>query len=757
MIDEREKKMRKFCMILFAVIMLQAVCTAKTQQTEENMQSVISALNIMNGYPDGNFYAEEAVTRAQFAKIAVSASAYKNTVAFSSNTSPFKDVLYTHWAAPYIKVASVNKLVTGYPDSTFLPENTVTLAEAATVAVKLLGYSDSDFTSAWPYGQLGVAENIGLLDGLEVGIDTPLTRGQVMKLMYNTLMTKTKESSAIYLESMDYKFVEDVIIRATSDESAYVGADKVLTTGGTYQITDNFDKDWIGRRGDALVSSSDELVHFFADNQTKETYTVYSVTGGKIVLSDGNGMSEKTLDGSMAVYYDTDTQASTLDSLTANLDTGDLITVCKNENGITDYAFVFSSEAKTEGPVTAHGSSWKVTLGVKENATVLRDGKATTTGSIENNDILYYSASINILWAYSKKITGVYEKANPTKDNVESVVISGTEYAVESVAAMRKLSSGGSFNLGDTVTVLLGKDGKIADVIDPSENSSAIIGYLKSVGVKEYTDGNGNTSSTNYATIVMADGTEMDFNVTTKYEHLRSQMVRVVFSDDKTTLRKENAKTDLTGKVDYPAGKIGSVKVADNIEILDVSTTDSAETGSYASVFMQRINGLELRSSNILYYTLNDNGEADTLILKNVTGDMHDYGIVKSAPKSGGTYTCMVGTAEKSLSAGNSTFAVTTGQPVQIRMNGNSLDAISALQKIKYEITAVTETYIEANGEKHLLADGVAIYDGKFGTSYDTVLLSELIKNQENYDIEAYYDRAEKNGGRIRVLKVVKE
>ena len=64
----------------------------------------------MNGYPDGSFGLENNVTRAEFTKIAVAASSYRNSVATSMTVSPFPDVPYSHWAAPYIKPVSYTHL-----------------------------------------------------------------------------------------------------------------------------------------------------------------------------------------------------------------------------------------------------------------------------------------------------------------------------------------------------------------------------------------------------------------------------------------------------------------------------------------------------------------------------------------------------------------------------------------------------------------------------------------------------------------------
>lgn len=75
----------------------------------------------INGYPDGNFYPNNTVTRQEFAKIMVVAA--KEPVYPASNVS-FGDVPLNHWANPFIEAAK--PYMTAYQDrqgnQTFKPE-----------------------------------------------------------------------------------------------------------------------------------------------------------------------------------------------------------------------------------------------------------------------------------------------------------------------------------------------------------------------------------------------------------------------------------------------------------------------------------------------------------------------------------------------------------------------------------------------------------------------------------------------------------
>ena len=51
----------------------------------------------------------------------------------------FPDVSDNHWAAPQIKILSEQGVIVGYPDGTFKPDDNVTRAEFASMAIKALG------------------------------------------------------------------------------------------------------------------------------------------------------------------------------------------------------------------------------------------------------------------------------------------------------------------------------------------------------------------------------------------------------------------------------------------------------------------------------------------------------------------------------------------------------------------------------------------------------------------------------------------
>ena len=91
-----------------------------------NAVSTLSNMGIIDGYPDGSFRPNAGITRAEFAKIAV--SFFKDYVSETIGDR-FTDIS-GKWYTTYINLAAELEIVNGYPDGTFRPQNKITRAEA---------------------------------------------------------------------------------------------------------------------------------------------------------------------------------------------------------------------------------------------------------------------------------------------------------------------------------------------------------------------------------------------------------------------------------------------------------------------------------------------------------------------------------------------------------------------------------------------------------------------------------------------------
>lgn len=104
-----------------------------------NAVSTLCHMGVLGGYSDGTFRPNAPITRAEFAKIAVSFSQANGSAVYSY----FTDVKTTDWFAPYVTTAKDSGLIEGYSDGSFKPENRITRAEACAIVNRVLGRKPS--------------------------------------------------------------------------------------------------------------------------------------------------------------------------------------------------------------------------------------------------------------------------------------------------------------------------------------------------------------------------------------------------------------------------------------------------------------------------------------------------------------------------------------------------------------------------------------------------------------------------------------
>jgi hypothetical protein len=101
-------------------------------------QAAISAAaqsGSVQGYTDGSFKPDQAITRAE---IAVVLQPLLTSDQMTTAPTAFTDV-NEHWAQQAVEQLSSAGVVTGYKDGTFRPSQPITRAEAVTMLNKLIG------------------------------------------------------------------------------------------------------------------------------------------------------------------------------------------------------------------------------------------------------------------------------------------------------------------------------------------------------------------------------------------------------------------------------------------------------------------------------------------------------------------------------------------------------------------------------------------------------------------------------------------
>ena len=446
---------------------------------------VLQLLEVMNGDENGNLNLDAPVTRAEFVKMAVCASANKDSAGQSSATSLFPDVTNAHWAVGYVSAAIKAGLVSGYLDGTFRPENTVKLEEAVIISLKLLGYTNEDFQGSYPEAQLAKYHEIDLDTGMTASRGDTLTRLDCMRLLYNTLCTKTK-SGAYYCTTLgcttDADNTVDYLALLSADMTGpFVNNDNSISARVAFLDNPNA---VFYRDGKAAVRSdiTDYDVYYYS-GKLKTVWCYTDKEFGKIDSVTPNRETPQSVTLGAANYSLTPAAAKKLTNA-GGIGKDDYVMLMLDKDGavadlvLADAALYEAYADKDADRLTEVNKTISDPIVVKDvaafakeipfdlsSATLLLDSEPINVSDIRVNDVLYYSEPFRSVWVFRDTKSGVCQSIAPNRQNPQSVTVGGVTYSLSTDDIVYKFSNYGTFKTDMLVTLLLGKDGNAVDVV----------------------------------------------------------------------------------------------------------------------------------------------------------------------------------------------------------------------------------------------------------------------------------------------------
>ena len=148
------------------------------------------------GRDDGKVHPEANISRAEVATIFFRMLTDDSRSQLWRTTNSYPDVEASDWYNNAISTLTYAGTLTGMPDGTFKPDNDITRAEFATIAVRFFGgnYEGEDlFTDIaghWANKYINLAATLGLVNGKPDGTfdpDAPITRAEAMAIVNRTL------------------------------------------------------------------------------------------------------------------------------------------------------------------------------------------------------------------------------------------------------------------------------------------------------------------------------------------------------------------------------------------------------------------------------------------------------------------------------------------------------------------------------------------------------------------------------------------
>ncbi len=241
--------MKKFmsCFLIIAIILTMGIGVMAYSDVEQGTNlseavSVLSGLEIIEGFEDGTFKPEETVTRAQMAAIICRTIGYEEQAQSSNGSTVFNDVADTHWASGYINVAQSLGIINGYGDGNFGPEDKVTYEQAVKMIVSALGYDlAAQSKGGYPSGYLAIASAKGITKSANGRIGDAAKRDTIAVLVYNSLEVELMDQTSWSTGAAgdEYGMTEETILSRYLGIKKYEGV--VKTTPLTEVAAEGFD------------------------------------------------------------------------------------------------------------------------------------------------------------------------------------------------------------------------------------------------------------------------------------------------------------------------------------------------------------------------------------------------------------------------------------------------------------------------------------------------------------------------------------
>ena len=386
--------------------------------------AVLSSLGIVSGYSDGGYHPDDLLTRAQFCVLAVLAEGHGDQVQSSAYRTLFSDLSASHWAAAYVNLAQSEGLINGYGNGRFGPDDSVTVGQAVTIVLRLMGYTDEDVGPLWPEDYMQKAATLGLMEGISSNSGAALTRGEAALLLYAMIQGDTAQGQD-YISLLASSTVEDAALLSNDAEAADGSLHTALVYDSArgltwYEQATDLPDTLVNRRGTLLLDEQGRVSGFLPGGDTVRTLALAEADAAGVTDASGNTYS---LSSSTALILDEE--------------------------------------------VTTYGAAWYELEG-RESVTLYYSSSGTVDLVTASEATAYEGVTL----------TGYYENASPNAANPTSITLLGMELEVADEA----LDTLTQFQVGERVTVVLNGAGEVAYACDPDDLTAQMVGLVTSAG-----------------------------------------------------------------------------------------------------------------------------------------------------------------------------------------------------------------------------------------------------------------------------------
>ena len=702
-------KKKLFALLLAACIAVSMLVVPASAANNNTAVQFAVTLGAMDNTQTGALNA--AVTRGAFARMLVAFSTFRESVGAQGTVGTlYTDVPGTSPWAPYIRIAVQQGWLNGYTDGSYRPDNAVTLEEACTAVLKLMGYKMTELNGSFPNAQLNKASEIGLRTNLERKPGEAMNYEDCAALLYNALTANTASGSA-YGTSLGFTVSNGQVDGSTVLMSSLQGP---FVAGADTQLP--FAPAAVYRND--KVSPSAELnqydVYYYSESlQTVWIYTRKAAGRITAVSPSASAPTAITVAGSSYTLGST-AVASQVSSLNGG-GVGQVVTLLLGMNneaaGIVtgqeaDEVFYGVVQSATRSLVEENGAD------VLQNVSVMCTDGITRSVNVDK--------SLNFPTGWLVQIT-----VNSNGESVKSISGKSTSGTVNADATAL-----GNAQLADDVEILDTTSGGVAGTVRPSRLSGVT---LSDSDVRYYTT----NAAGQIDRLILKDvtGDLWKYGVLDDIKNLAAN-----YADIKTLLSSSNTGTNTgtgTGDIDVDA-------VVNETRNLLVPTTSEilwgVVSGDILSTSWDKLTG---NTAGLLGIGFRQIG--------NITGA--PYNKIFNFIGGGATYVCFVNGQQTALTT-SIKYPVLAGGIAVSQETSGAVKKMVQLMPMRIDKVGAASV-LSSGGNRYEMADDAQVYLWYKGQYYATKLTSV---NSDDYYLTGWYDNFGCTAGKkVRVIIAVKK
>ncbi len=732
--------------------------------------NVLSGMGLVGGVGEGRYSPDTGLTRAQFCVLMIHTLDKKELVNTCAHKTLFTDVKPGSWYSGYVNLSYEQGLLAGYGDGTFGPDDPVTYGQAATLLLRILGYTAQDVGKIWPMDYVNYAHALELDEGLSLSADDRLTRAQAACLLYNTLRTEPKGGqNAFYMTFGETAAVQPAIVLDTDAANGTAQNQLMVCSFGTtgtaieyFSQTNQISPALTGYEGELLLSRAGKVLGFMPSGNAMRDVVISSakVSG----ITDSAGMTHRIPGGAVTILGDELYTWNDTGYLQINAQRGRTARLYYDDNGSVRYVYLFTGQAQADtravvAQTNSAASELIRTLNISAPYSIIKNGAAAQANDIARYDTAYFDKTSRTLCVSDYQLTGFIQAASPSLDGAQTVTVSGCTVPVLE-SAWDSLSR---YKLGNRVTLLLTDDLQVAYVTNDHSVERPIVGVLNTEGTA--------VTLCQSGLVIRHDALEGD-------ERLRGQLVQVTPTED--TLFCHAYSETASGRLDLKAGTLGSYPLARSIQVYDTAQNSwlyslDGRQGVPSTDFDELFWTDALAPSSIKSVHLNSAGQVDVLVLNDVTGNCYQYGslrrytgtdgiLLSTSPRpvygDAATLTNASGTSQRFLFAYDTpTYDRFHGVAVHNDASGQQQAAAYCLLHERGGLDA--SSFFQANEEWFVTVDGTRVPVSTQVQVYFTATQRWLSGHEgmraavaSGQPLSLWYDKTFSSGAQVRVLTV---